>query len=199
MTEEEAERKKTSEIEHIRQSNDHTISAVDGAPSSPDAARMSSHSDRLTRSPVDKTMEKAQKQADKSERKGANEQAIPERTLGTTRGSSAERTHGQAGSTLPVVEEAGEAASTGGRSGTSVGGSAVNEKEGGRPKGEESQVGIRRVISGEQPTSEKVDDGLLGAPILAPLISSPTTMDPEKSLVAGLEKPEDLDLRHATA
>jgi hypothetical protein len=190
MTEEEAGRKKASE-------SDHPTSAVEGHTTPIDAIRSSSHSDRLPRSPVDKTMEKAQKQADRSERKGANEQAISDRTLGTMRSPSAERSHGQAGSTLPVVEEAGEAGSTGGRSGGSVGGNAVDEKDRGRSRDEKSQGGIRTVINGEQSTTEKAD-GFLDAPRLPPLTTSPMTMDPEKGLVGELQNPEDLDFRHST-
>ena len=195
VTEEEAERKKVLEKEHTRQSNDHNIS-TDGPITSLDVARRSSHSDRLPRSPVDKTMEKAQKQAEKSERKGANEQAMPERVLAVARSPSAERTHGQAGSTLPVVEEVGEGGSTGGRSGTSVGGSAVDEKERSGWGEEESKGGIRRVISSEQSGTENAN-GLLDPPMLPPLTISPATIDPEKSLVGGLEEPR-LNLRHNT-
>ncbi len=196
ITEEEAERKKALEPDRAHQSLDHPLSAVDG-PTSLDAIRRSSHSDRLPRSPVDKTIEKAPKQAERSERKGGNEQAMPERVLGPMRSPSVERSHGQAGSTLPVVEEAGEAGSTGGRSGGSVGGNAVDEKDRGRSRDGESQGGIRRVISGEQQTTDNVD-GVLDAPKLSPLMTSLSTVDPEKSLVGGLEKPGDLDLRHTT-
>jgi hypothetical protein len=190
MTEEEAGRKKASEA-------DQPVSAVDGTGTSLEAVRSSSHSDRLPRSPVEKTMEKAQRQAERSERRGANEQAMPERTLGVTRSPSAERSHGQAGSTLPVVEEAGEAGSTGGKSGNSVGGTAVDEKERGRPRDEESHAGIRRVISAaETPTTEKAD-GLLNAPELPPLSTTPMTMDPVKSLVDDSEKPGEFGLQHA--
>jgi hypothetical protein len=187
MTEEEAERQRALEP-------DPPIAAVDGPSLSLDAVRSSNHSDRLPRSPVEKTMEKAQKQADKSERKGASEQAMPDRTLGTVRSPSAERSHGQAGSTLPVVEEAGEAGSTGGRSGGSVGGNVAVEKERDILR-DESQSGVRRVISGQQPTMEKAD-GFDDASVLRSLTASPAAMDPEKSLVDGLDKPEELGLRH---
>ncbi len=198
MTEEEAERKKASGSEHAVQSLDHTVSTVDGATRSIDAVRMSSHSDRQPRSPVDATMDKAHKQSEKSERRGANEQAMPDRTLGTMRSSSADRTHGQAGSTLPVVEEAGEAGSTGGRSRNSVAGNAVDEKESSIPEDKTSQGGIRRVISNDQPMTEKADaGGSVGVPVLPPLMTSPAMMDPEKSLVGGgLDRPDKLDLRH---
>ncbi|KAL9625078.1 MAG: hypothetical protein Q9160_000807 [Pyrenula sp. 1 TL-2023] len=72
--------------------------------------------ERLSQSPVEKTLEKAQKQAHKTELEGRNEEDTPERVLGTARSPSAERTGGATGTTLPVVEEAGEAASTGERS-----------------------------------------------------------------------------------
>ena len=186
MTEEEAGRRKASEA-------DRALSTLDGTATgtSLDAIRRSSHSDRLARSPVDSAMEKAQKQAERSERRGANEQAMPERTLGVVRSPSAERSHGQAGSTLPVVEEAGEASSTGGRSGNSVSGPVVDEEEKGRPRDNEPQGGIRRVVSGGEPPITEKADCLLNAPVLPPLSTSPRTMDPEKSLVNGLEKPED--------
>lgn len=136
-------------------------------------------------------MEKALKQAEKSERKGANEQAMPDRTLGVVRSPSAERSHGQAGSTLPVVEEAGEAGSTGGRSGGSVGGNAIDEKERGRSRDEGFQGSIRRVISGDQqPMSEKAYG--LEIPSILPFITTstgPTLMDPEKNPIGAVENP----------
>ena len=56
-------------------------------------------------------MEKAEKQALKSEEHGANEDERRDRTLSAMRSPSAERTNGVAGATLPVVEEDGEATS----------------------------------------------------------------------------------------
>jgi 1-phosphatidylinositol-4-phosphate 5-kinase len=61
-------------------------------------------------------MRRAEKQAGKTERAGANESTSPDRTLSTVRSPSAERSGGITGQTLPVVEEAGEAGSTSGRS-----------------------------------------------------------------------------------
>lgn len=129
MTEEEAERRKTIEAGRPRRSQEHPVPGVDGPSTSIETGPRSSHSDRRPLSPVDRTMAKAQRQAEKSERKGAHEQAMPEHTLRTLRSPSAERSHGQAGSTLPVVEEAGEAGSTGGRSGDNMGDSTIDEKE----------------------------------------------------------------------
>ena len=188
MTGEEAERKKASEGEHAGRSFDHTVSTVDGAGRSLDAVRMSSHSDRLPRSPVEKTMDEAQTQAEKSERKGAHEPAaMPDRTLGTMRSSSPERSHGQTGSTLPVVEEAGEAGSTGGRSGGSVGGNAVDESKGiGKWREGEARAGGGNVVGGEQALTNEKADGFVDAPVLSPLVASPATTDPEKGLAAGL-------------
>ena len=65
--------------------------------------------------------EQAEKQAARmSERdgagSGANQGEKPERTLAAVRSPSADRTNGVAGAILPVVEEAGEAGSTSGRS-----------------------------------------------------------------------------------
>lgn len=62
----------------------------------------------------------AERQARKTEMKGADESNVPDRVLTTQRSSSAERSGDRAGMTLPIVDEAGESASTGGRSGSSV-------------------------------------------------------------------------------
>ncbi|KAF2838582.1 SAICAR synthase-like protein, partial [Patellaria atrata CBS 101060] len=71
----------------------------------------------IPRSPTDIVMEKAEKQAEKSKRRGASEDNTPERIIAAVRSPSADR--GELGSTLPVVEEAVESGSTGGRSGKS--------------------------------------------------------------------------------
>ncbi|KAI9799206.1 MAG: hypothetical protein M1825_004849 [Sarcosagium campestre] len=73
-----------------------------------------------SRSSTEKVMEKAERQARKTERDGANETQAPDRTIGTVRSPSVDRT------TLPVVEEAGEHGSTSGRSREE---SVPNEKE----------------------------------------------------------------------
>ena len=74
----------------------------------------------LSRSSTDRVMEKAEKQVRKAEDRGMTEDGAPsDRTLGAVRSPSAERTAGVGGATLPIVEEAGEGASTGGRSGRS--------------------------------------------------------------------------------
>lgn len=75
--------------------------------------RLSGH---LSRSSTDRVMEKAEKQARKSEKDGAGESERPDRTLSAVRSPSADRSNGVTGATLPVVEEAGEAGSTSGRS-----------------------------------------------------------------------------------
>jgi 1-phosphatidylinositol-4-phosphate 5-kinase len=54
--------------------------------------------------------------AERAEKQGGSEEDRHQRTLTTARSPSAERTNGVAGATLPVVEEAGEAGSTSGRS-----------------------------------------------------------------------------------
>lgn len=61
----------------------------------------------------------AEEEAIKSEKRGASEDSVPDRTLTSVRSPSAERTNDRAGMTLPIVDEVGESSSTGGRSGRS--------------------------------------------------------------------------------
>jgi 1-phosphatidylinositol-4-phosphate 5-kinase len=68
----------------------------------------------FSRSSTDRVMEKAEHQAEKSQRHGHPERDVPNLHMRAVRSPSAER--GEIGTTLPVVEEAGEAASLGGRS-----------------------------------------------------------------------------------
>lgn len=82
----------------------------------------------ITRSSTDRAMDKAEKQAHRTELDGVSEREMPDRTL---RSTSADRSNGPAGATLPVVDEAGEAGSTGGRSGRSRDESALNERHDG--------------------------------------------------------------------
>lgn len=79
--------------------------------------RTSSH--YLSRGSAERTMDKAERQARKSEQGGVSEANVPDKFKSTVRSPSAERTNGLAGATLPVVEEVGESGSTGGRSGRS--------------------------------------------------------------------------------
>jgi 1-phosphatidylinositol-4-phosphate 5-kinase len=66
------------------------------------------------------TVQRNENDAIKGEKKGENESDRPDpRLLSTIRSPSAERSGGLQGQTLPVVEEMGEASSTGGRSGRS--------------------------------------------------------------------------------
>ncbi|KAL6721218.1 Phosphatidylinositol-4-phosphate 5-kinase [Lecanora helva] len=58
-----------------------------------------------------KVIDKAEKQAQKTEREGASETPQQERTLSSMRSPSADRSGGTAGTTLPVVEEDREASS----------------------------------------------------------------------------------------
>ena len=110
MTKEEAEREKQSgdqldgSIHTNRQSSQH-----------------------FSRSSVEKVLDRAEQQAHKTERHGAFEDELQDRTLTSVRSPSAERTNGVTGATLPVVEEVGEAGSTGGRSARSTEDSTHNE------------------------------------------------------------------------
>ncbi|KAF3005041.1 Phosphatidylinositol-4-phosphate 5-kinase [Curvularia kusanoi] len=69
----------------------------------------------FSRTSTDRVMEKAEHQAEKTQRHGHHpERDVPNLHMRAVRSPSAER--GEIGTTLPVVEEAGEAASVGGRS-----------------------------------------------------------------------------------
>jgi 1-phosphatidylinositol-4-phosphate 5-kinase len=63
---------------------------------------------------TDRVMEKAEWQAERSRQRGRSEDNVPDRDMRAVRSPSAER--GEIGTTLPVVEEVGEASSVGGRS-----------------------------------------------------------------------------------
>ncbi|KAA8566240.1 hypothetical protein EYC84_008840 [Monilinia fructicola] len=65
------------------------------------------------------TIQRAENEALRTEHDGRREHIEP-RTVSTVRSPSAERTNGLQGQILPVVEEMGEASSTGGRSGRSI-------------------------------------------------------------------------------
>jgi len=70
------------------------------------------------RNKVEEVVEKVERQAERSVKHGANESNVPDRLLTTERSPSADRNE-PGGFTLPVVEEAAENQSTGGRSGRS--------------------------------------------------------------------------------
>lgn len=65
------------------------------------------------------TLQRNENDALKSEKKGQIDDEAEPRIISTVRSPSAERSGGMQGQTLPVVEELGEASSTGGRSGRS--------------------------------------------------------------------------------
>jgi 1-phosphatidylinositol-4-phosphate 5-kinase len=68
----------------------------------------------ISRSSTDRVMEKAEHQVEKSQRHAVPERDLPNLAMRAVRSPSAER--GEMGTTLPVVEEAGESSSVGGRS-----------------------------------------------------------------------------------
>ncbi|KAF2641225.1 SAICAR synthase-like protein [Massarina eburnea CBS 473.64] len=70
------------------------------------------------RESTEKVFQRAEGQAERSKQKGASEKDVPNREMRNVRSPSAER--GELGTTLPVVEEAAESASTGGRSNRST-------------------------------------------------------------------------------
>ena len=124
MSREEAEREK--------QARERTTSSLD---------RQLRSGRGVARTSTDKVMDKAEKQAHKTEVDGVSEKEVPDRTL---RSTSADRSNGLAGATLPVVDEAGEAGSTGGRSGRSRDESAPNEKQDGVRYGDSARTGETR-------------------------------------------------------
>lgn len=98
----------------------------------------------ISRHSTEKVIEKAEKQAHKTEKEGAIEDLKRDRTLSAVRSPSVERASGAGGATLPVVEEDGEAASRedsihGGKLGSSA------------PDG--------RTYTGEQPPPTPLKDG----------------------------------------
>jgi len=74
---------------------------------------------RGERESTDRVLSKAQGQAEHSKRHGATEDDVPNREMRIVRSPSAERGE-LGGTTLPVVEEAAESSSTGGRSARST-------------------------------------------------------------------------------
>ncbi|KAH8724545.1 hypothetical protein GQ44DRAFT_617925 [Phaeosphaeriaceae sp. PMI808] len=101
-TKQAAEREKRDEAAHAE--NDPIISGINNNVSQ----------QRST----DRVLEKAEIQAERSRQRGHSEDDIPSRDLKALRSPSAER--GEIGTTLPVVEEAGESSSVGGRSNRST-------------------------------------------------------------------------------
>ena len=142
------------------------VPIVDGATAkaSIDENRKSTASMRTQQSPkTEKVMERAEREAQKSQRKGASEDDVPERRLGAVRSPSADRGDGYGGTTLPVVEEVvGESQSTGGRSGGSRERREEREssQERSRPKSPTTHGATLQTVA--QPPSPK-DDGEMAA------------------------------------
>lgn len=65
----------------------------------------------VSRQSTEKVIAKAEQQARKSEREGANEASITDRTVGTLRSPSIDKAGTGGGTTLPVVQEDAEGAS----------------------------------------------------------------------------------------
>ena len=152
MTKEEAEREKES------------ADIVGGS------AELHRGRDGLPRSSTDRVMEKAEKQAAKTERHGAREDSSQDRTLSTTRRQSGEMVHGVGGQTLPVLEEVGEAGSTGGRSGHSGNGDIIQP----------TVIESSSTSKGKGRANSRGRDKEL-PPI--PLSLSPPALEPENSIV----------------
>ena len=153
------------------------------------ALRSSRESGERGRSPaVERTMEKAYKQADKTTRPGAHEAAPPVKTVSAVRSPSADRGGGNLGTILPVVEEAGEAASTGAGSGHSD--SGMDDEQNSPDREGHRAGGIRRVLT------EKREGDELGAPVVPALSASPVCIDREKSILPDSDKVLNPSTRH---
>lgn len=84
---------------------------------STESPRRRSNSQNMRSSTSNTTLQRNENDAMRSEVRGEHESDRPDpRTIMTVRSPSAERTNGLQGQILPVVEEMGEASSTGGRS-----------------------------------------------------------------------------------
>ena len=98
--------------------NSNTLSTYDGSGLDTSRRRSGSQSMHLTNT-NNTTLQRNEREALKSERRGDGEEPAEPRVLTTARSPSADRSGGMQGQILPVVEELGEASSTGGRSGRS--------------------------------------------------------------------------------
>lgn len=110
-TKEAAEREKQDDLV-----NDMNDLALDGVSANPEQ--------RLS---TERVIEKAERQAERSRRQGHTEEDVPNFHMRAVRSPSAER--GEIGTTLPVVEEAGESSSVGGHSNRSASDNAVSTRE----------------------------------------------------------------------
>ncbi|KAG4441914.1 hypothetical protein IFR05_002598 [Cadophora sp. M221] len=111
----------------------HTNSTSNRNTTSIDSGRRSDGQYPRRSSNANATIQRNENEAIKGEKKGEDESHRPDpRMITTARSPSAERSGGLQGQTLPVVEEMGEASSTGGRSGRSWG-SRRDESDDARP------------------------------------------------------------------
>jgi 1-phosphatidylinositol-4-phosphate 5-kinase len=119
--EEAAREKEAAGRTSIPHTNSNTFSDRGRNPTSLDAGRGRSNSQPMHRlSNPNSTLQRNEQEAVNSERRGDDETQRPDpRTISVVRSPSADRSGGLQGQTLPVVEELGEASSTGGRSGHS--------------------------------------------------------------------------------
>jgi 1-phosphatidylinositol-4-phosphate 5-kinase len=146
------------------------------------------HRQEMTKTDV--VMERAERSAERSTRHGGNEANIPDRQLGTVRSPP---TDPDGSYTLPVVEEAAESGSTGGRSRDSRGGASrtsspmVDLVDAGRTDAHE--------IQGEKPPPTPQKDGQFidggprpyakrGRPPTPPTDSEKAAKDKKKKLPA---------------
>lgn len=169
-------------IPHTNSNAFSTFSNHDRHTSSQDSTRRRSGSAPMHKTSTNNaTLQRNENEALKSERRGENEEAAEPRVISTVRSPSAERTGGMQGQTLPVVEELGEASSTGGRSGRSRERPLTPAKDDERPltpAKDYSPTGNGKTVKGRLSRSSLDKD----LPPL-PRVASPGEMDGGDSLV----------------
>lgn len=101
--------KTKEEVEREAEASEQLNNSFDTTNANTNADHLGKSSKGIARRSTDKIIEKAEKQARKSEDRGAIEDERRDRTITAVRSPSAERSNGIGGQVLPIVEEDGEA------------------------------------------------------------------------------------------
>lgn len=101
--------KTKEEVEREAQASEQLNNSFDSTHAITTADYPGGPSSNITRRSTERVIERAEKQARKSEDRGAIEDERRDRTISAVRSSSVDRSSAMAGQTLPVVEEDGEA------------------------------------------------------------------------------------------
>ena len=101
--------KTKEEVEREAEASQQLNTSLDNTQGRASSDYLGKSSKGIARSSTEKIIEKAEKQARKSEDRGAVEDERRDRTIAAVRSPSADRSNGITGQTLPVVDEDGEA------------------------------------------------------------------------------------------